>query len=230
MKSGLLAILCFALLVTGAQAKEGAAPSTDQEKGSYSLGYKIGLDFREQIGDLDADSLVAGMKAALSGTKPAMSEEEMRDALKNLQQQVMAKQQEKIKQLSEKNLQEGKAFLAKNRQKEGVKTTSSGLQYKVLEKGKGPKPGPEDTVTVQYRGRFINGTEFDSSYKRNEPATFQVNGVIPGWTEALQMMRKGAKWELYIPSNLAYGESGAPGIPPNSTLIFDVELLDISKK
>ncbi|MEZ4600247.1 MAG: FKBP-type peptidyl-prolyl cis-trans isomerase [Syntrophotaleaceae bacterium] len=230
MKSGLLALMCLALVATGAQAQEGAAPKTEQQKGSYSLGYKIGLDFRNQIGDLDADNLVNGMKAALGGKKPAMSEDEMRQALTNLQQKVVARQQEQIKQLSDKNLQEGKTFLQKNRQAAGVKTTASGLQYKVLEKGTGKKPGPEDMVTVHYRGTFINGTEFDSSYKRNEPATFKVNGVIPGWTQALQMMQEGAKWKLFIPSDLAYGERGAPGIPPNSTLVFDVELQKVEKK
>lgn len=230
MKSGLLSLICLALVATGAQAQEGAAAKTEQQKGSYSLGYKIGLDFRNQIGDLDSDSLVKGMKAALEGKKPAMSEEEMRQALTNLQQKVVTRQQEQIEQMSSKNLQEGKSFLQKNRQAKGVKTTDSGLQYKVLEKGTGKKPGPEDTVTVHYRGTFINGTEFDSSYKRNEPATFKVNGVIPGWTQALQMMQEGAKWKLFIPSDLAYGERGAPGIPPNSTLIFDVELQKVEKK
>jgi len=227
MKYGLLAIFCLAFLVTGAQADEASAPKTDQQKESYSLGYKIGLDFQNI--DIEPDSLARGMKDALANGKPSLTEEQMREALMNLQKKVMARQQQQIEQLAEKNRQAGKAFLLENRQKKGVKTTSSGLQYKVVEKGSGKKPGPDDTVVVHYRGHFLDGKEFDSSYKRNEPATFMVKKVIPGWTEALQMMKEGAKWEVFIPSELAYGEEGAPGIAPNSTLVFDVELISIQK-
>jgi FKBP-type peptidyl-prolyl cis-trans isomerase FklB len=143
------------------------------------------------------------------------------------QKEVMAKQAE----VAKKNKAEGEAFLAENKKKEGVKTTPSGLQYKVIKPGKGKKPKSSDTVTVNYRGTLIDGTEFDSSYKRGQPATFQVSGVIPGWTEALQLMEEGAKWQLFIPSNLAYGERGAGGvIGPNATLIFEVELISIQEK
>jgi FKBP-type peptidyl-prolyl cis-trans isomerase FklB len=143
------------------------------------------------------------------------------------QKEVMAKQAE----VAKKNKAEGEAFLAENKKKEGVKTTASGLQYKVIKPGKGKKPKSSDTVTVNYRGTLIDGTEFDSSYKRGQPATFQVSGVIPGWTEGLQLMEEGAKWQLFIPSNLAYGERGAGGvIGPNATLIFEVELLSIQEK
>ena len=144
------------------------------------------------------------------------------------QKEVMAKQAE----VAKKNKTEGDAFLAENKKKEGVKTLPSGLQYKVIKAGTGKKPKMNDTVTVNYRGTLIDGTEFDNSYKRGQPATFQVNGVIPGWTEALQLMEQGAKWQLFIPSNLAYGERGAPGgqIGPNATLIFEIELISIQEK
>ncbi len=229
MKYGLLASLCLALLFTGAHAQEVPSLKNQKEKASYSLGYKIGQDFKQQGVEVAPDALLQGMKDALAGGKTALTEDQMREALMGLQKEVMAKQQEQFKKLAEKNLQEGKKFLLENRKKEGVKTTTSGLQYKVLEKGTGKKPGLEDTVTVHYRGRLIDGTEFDSSYKRNEPATFPVKGVIAGWTEALQMMKEGAKWQLFIPADLAYGEKGVPGIGPNSVLVFDVELLSVKK-
>jgi FKBP-type peptidyl-prolyl cis-trans isomerase FklB len=147
----------------------------------------------------------------------------------DLQKNMMAQQQQQVQQLAETNEQAGKAFLAENRQKEGVKTTMSGLQYKVISKGTGKKPGPNDKVTVHYRGRLLDGTEFDSSYKRDKPATFPVGGVIPGWTEGLQLMKEGAKWQLFIPAKLAYGEKSAgPMIGPNATLIFDVELVSVN--
>jgi FKBP-type peptidyl-prolyl cis-trans isomerase FklB len=229
MKNGILALACLALLVTGAQAQDAPSLKNQKEKASYSLGYKIGQDFKQQGIEIAPDALVRGMKDALADGKTALTEDQMGEALMGLQKEVMAKQQEQYKELAEKNLQEGKNFLLENRKKEGVKTTSSGLQYKVLEKGTGKKPGLEDTVTVHYRGRLIDGKEFDSSYKRKEPATFPVKGVIAGWTEALQLMKEGAKWQLFIPANLAYGEKGVPGIAPNSVLIFDVELLSIKK-
>ncbi len=229
MKYGLLASLCLALLFTGAHAQEVPSLKNQKEKASYSLGYKIGQDFKQQGVEVAPDALLQGMKDALAGGKTALTEDQMREALMGLQKEVMAKQQEQFKKLAEKNLQEGKKFLLENRKKEGVKTTTSGLQYKVLKKGTGKKPGLEDTVTVHYRGRLIDGTEFDSSYKRNEPATFPVKGVIAGWTEALQMMKEGANWQIFIPADLAYGEKGVPGIGPNSVLVFDVELLSVKK-
>jgi FKBP-type peptidyl-prolyl cis-trans isomerase FklB len=142
----------------------------------------------------------------------------------------MAAVQQELKEKAEKNLVESEKFLAENKAKEGVKTTASGLQYKVLKEGEGPSPKVGDTVTVNYRGTLIDGTQFDSSYDRGEPATFPLTGVIPGWTEALQLMKKGSKWMLYIPPNLAYGERGAGNrIPPNSTLIFEVELISFQE-
>jgi len=229
MKNALLALACLGLLAPTACAQEHPPVQSEQHKISYSLGYNIGRDFSQKQLDVDPDVLMRGMKDALSGSTIALSEDEMRQAMMDLQKKMLAQQQKQVKQLAETNEQAGKAFLAENRQKEGVKTTMSGLQYKVISKGTGKKPGPNDKVTVHYRGRLLDGTEFDSSYQRNKPATFQVGGVIPGWTEGLQLMKEGAKWQLFIPAKLAYAEKGAgPMIGPNSTLIFDVELISIN--
>lgn len=158
-----------------------------------------------------------------------MTENEVKEVMTAFQKGLAAKQAEKMKVIGEKNSKEGETFLAENKKKEGVKTTASGLQYKVITPGKGPMPKDTDTVSVNYRGTLIDGTEFDSSYKRGEAVSFPVNGVIKGWTEALQMMKVGSKWQLFIPSNLAYGDRGAGGqIGPNATLIFEVELLSIN--
>jgi FKBP-type peptidyl-prolyl cis-trans isomerase FklB len=179
--------------------------------------------------DLNTEAVVQGMKDAAAGATPLMSPQEMNKTLVELKNKIVAAQQEERKKAGEKNLAEGKAFLAENAKKEGVKTLPSGLQYKAIKEGDGPMPKATDTVTVHYRGSLIDGTEFDSSYSRNQPATFPANGVIKGWTEALQLMKTGAKWELFIPPDLAYGERGAGQvIGPNSTLIFEVELLSIA--
>jgi FKBP-type peptidyl-prolyl cis-trans isomerase FklB len=229
MKKALLALACLGLLAPTACAQEKPPVQSEQHKISYSLGYNIGRDFSQKKLDIDLDVLMRGMKDALSGSTTALSEDEMRQAMMDLQKNMMAQQQQQVQQLAKTNEQAGKAFLAENRQKEGVKTTMSGLQYKVISKGTGKKPGPDDKVTVHYRGRLLDGTEFDSSYKRDKPATFPVGGVIPGWTEGLQLMKEGAKWQLFIPPNLAYGEKGAgPMIGPNATLVFEVELISIN--
>jgi FKBP-type peptidyl-prolyl cis-trans isomerase len=177
-------------------------------------------------------ALMQGMKDAMAGSKTLLTEEEARAALMQLQSEVQAKQQAKAAQEGEANKKEGEAFLAANKSKEGVVTLPSGLQYKILKEGSGPKPKATDSVVCNYKGTLINGTEFDSSYKRGEPATFPVTGVIKGWTEALQLMPVGSKWQLFIPSDLAYGARGTPGGPigPNSTLIFEVELMSIKEK
>ncbi len=229
MKNALLALACLGLLAPTACAQEHPPVQSEQHKISYSLGYNIGRDFSQKQLDVDPDVLMRGMRDALSGSTTALSEDEMRQAMMDLQKKMLGQQQQQVKQLAETNEQAGKAFLAENRQKEGIKTTMSGLQYKVISKGTGKKPGPNDKVTVHYRGRLLDGTEFDSSYQRNKPATFPVGGVIPGWTKGLQLMKEGAKWQLFIPAKLAYGEKGAgPMIGPNSTLIFDVELVSIN--
>jgi len=210
-------------------ASEKQELTTEKQKTSYAIGFDMGSSLKENELDIDQDILVKAIKDALSGVKPLMTEQEVKTTLMALQKDVQAKQQAKMGALGEKNKKEGEAFLAKNKTKDGVKTLASGLQYKVLAEGKGNSPKASDTVTVNYRGMLIDGTEFDSSYKRGQPATFPVGAVITGWTEALQLMKEGSKWQLYIPANLAYGENGTPGGPigPNAALIFDVELISV---
>jgi FKBP-type peptidyl-prolyl cis-trans isomerase FklB len=196
---------------------------------SYALGTDIGSNLKRQELDLDAKALAAGISDALGG-KPGLTESEVKETLDQLRKQMMAGAEAKAKVSGEKNLKEGEAFLAANGKKDGVKTTASGLQYKVMTAGTGATPKPTDEVKVHYHGTLIDGTVFDSSVERGEPISFPVTGVIPGWVEALQLMKVGDKWQIYIPSKLAYGERGAGGkIGPNSALIFDVELLGIEK-
>ncbi|MEK6539816.1 MAG: FKBP-type peptidyl-prolyl cis-trans isomerase [Deltaproteobacteria bacterium] len=230
MKTLLTAILSIMLIAGYADAGDKTALKNEKDKVSYSIGTQIGNNFKNQSMDVDVDLLAKGIKDALSGGKLLMTEKEIKETITALQKDMMAKQAERMKVAAEKNRKEGEAFLSDNKKKEGVKTTPSGLQYKVIKDGNGPTPKMADTVAVNYRGTLINGTEFDSSYKREEPATFPVNSVIPGWTEAMQMMKVGSKWHLFVPANLAYGEQGAgPQIGPNSTLIFEVELTAINK-
>jgi len=214
-------------------AKPAAPPplTTDKEKGSYAIGLNIGNSIKQQPLDLDLPSLLRGIKDAATGATPALSDADIEAALKTMQAQAQQKHEEEMQKLGEANMKEGEAFLAANKTKDGVVTTASGLQYKILTAGTGEKPTASDTVVCNYKGTLVNGTEFDSSYKRGQPAEFPVGRVIPGWTEALQMMPVGSKWQLFIPANLAYGmRSPAPAIPPNSTLIFEVELISIKAK
>jgi len=206
--------------------------TTDKQKASYAIGMNVGSGLHRQGVDLDDAALLQGMKDALSGGKTLLTEEEARAALTKLQGEMQAKMQAKAAQKGEANKKEGDAFLAANKTKEGVVTLPSGLQYKILKEGNGPKPTASDSVVCNYKGTLINGTEFDSSYKRGEPATFPVTGVIKGWTEALQLMPVGSKWQLFIPPDLAYGPRGTPGGPigPNATLVFEVELISIKDK
>jgi FKBP-type peptidyl-prolyl cis-trans isomerase FklB len=202
---------------------------TQKDKGSYALGMKIGGDLKKQGVNAAVDPAVAarGFRDALAGTKPLLTEDEERAALMQLQAEVRGKQQEE----GSVARKEGEAFLSANKAKEGVVTLPSGLQYKILAAGTGPKPTANDTVTCNYRGTLLNGKEFDSSYKRGHPETFQVGGVIKGWTEALQLMPVGSKWQLFIPADMAYGDRGAGGdIGPGETLIFEVELLSIGEQ
>lgn len=190
----------------------------------------IGLGFQKQGIDKSVDSalVVRGLRDALTGSKTAMTEDEMKAALQQLRTEVMGAQEAKAKEAGAANRKEGETFLAANKAKDGVKVLPDGLQYKVLTEGNGPKPAASDTVTVNYRGTLINGKEFDSSYKRGQPASFGVGQVIKGWTEALQLMPVGSKWQLFIPADLAYGDRGAGAdIGPGETLIFEVELLSI---
>jgi FKBP-type peptidyl-prolyl cis-trans isomerase FklB len=212
-----------------------AAPSQDtsglttrKEKFSYALGMNLGMNLQKQSVSVDADLLARGVKDSMAGGKTLLTQDEARAVMTEVQNEFRKQQQEKAQQLAEANKKEGEAFLAANKAKDGVVTLPSGLQYKILQPGTGPKPAATDSVTVNYRGTLINGTEFDSSYKRGQPATFPVTGVIKGWTEALQLMPVGSKWQLFVPSDLAYGERNASAdITPNSTLIFEVELISV---
>ncbi|MGZ5020322.1 MAG: FKBP-type peptidyl-prolyl cis-trans isomerase, partial [Chthoniobacterales bacterium] len=201
----------------------------ERDKVSYSIGLDIGSTFKKQGMDVNADIVVRGMKDGMSGAKPLMTDAEVQTTMTEYSKKMVEKQQTAMKETAAKNLEAGDKFLAENKNKEGVKTSTTGLQFKVLKEGTGPTPQLTDTVVTNYRGTLIDGTEFDSSYKRNEPTSFPVNRVIKGWTEALQMMKVGSKYQLFIPSSLAYGERGAPagGIGPNEMLIFELELLDI---
>jgi FKBP-type peptidyl-prolyl cis-trans isomerase FklB len=209
----------------------GPAPTTQKEKLSYALGINLARQFQSQAVDVDVAFFTQGLRDTLTGGKPALTEEEVRAVMTAFQEEMKTKQAALMKRESEKNAKEATEFLAANKDKEGVVTLPSGLQYKVLKEGTGPKPTLEDTVVCHYRGTLINGIEFDSSYKRNEPAKFPVKGVIKGWTEALQLMPVGSKYQLFVPSSLAYGDRGAgPVIGPNALLIFEVELVSIQPK
>ena len=205
----------------------------DRDKASYALGASVGNSLRRQEADLNYDAFLQGVKDARAGASPLISEAEARDAIAKYQQQLAGRQQERLRQLAAANKQQGEAFLAENKAKPGVVTLPSGLQYKILREGDGPVPKPEESVTLNYRGTFINGTEFDNSAKLKQPPTFAINSpfVFPGWAEALTNMKRGAKWQLYIPPNLAYGEAGRPPvIAPNATLLLEVELLAVHPK
>jgi FKBP-type peptidyl-prolyl cis-trans isomerase FklB len=228
MKLKLVVILGILFLVSQVNAQENLVLKNQKDKISYIIGMDIGTNLKKQSIDIDSNILAKGVKDALAGTKPLLTEQEIQETMVAFQKEMMAKQAE----VAKKNKAEGEAFLTENKKKEGVKTLPSGLQYKVIKAGTGKKPKLSDTVTAHYRGTLIDGTEFDSSYKRGQPATFPVSGgMIPGWTEALQLMEEGAKWQLFIPSNLAYGEKGAGrDIGPNATLIFEIELVSIQEK
>jgi len=217
--------LCF---VSTGFAQEKTALKDSKDKVSYSIGLDIGSTLKRQKVDVNADALVAGLRDAISGAKPLMTDEEIKQTMMAFSKELTEKQTAATKEAAQKNAAAGEKFLAENKNKPGVKTTASGLQYKVIKEGTGPIPKPTDTVVTNYRGTLINGTEFDSSYKRGQPATFPVNAVIKGWTEALQLMKVGSKYQIYVPATLAYGERGAgQDIGPNETLIFDVELQGI---
>ena len=229
MKRSLVIIVCLVLASGTAFGEEKKPLKTQKEKLSYAIGIDMGNSLKKNAIDVDTDLLFKGIKDALTGGKQLLTEQEIKETIQTAQKELQAKQQEKMKTLGEKNKKEGEAFLAENKKKKGVKVLPSGLQYKILVDGKGNSPKATDTVTVNYKGTLIDGTEFDSSYKRNEPATFPVTGVIKGWTEALQLMKEGSKWQLFIPADLAYGERGTMGGPigPNAVLIFEVELIKI---
>lgn len=228
MKKLIVIVVILSLFEGVVMAQKKVTPKTKKEKVSYSIGVNVGKNMKMQELDLDQKLLLQGIKDGLNDSKIVMSEKEIEETLNAFQQEMMSKVQAKQKIDRDKNKKEGDAFLAANKQKEGVVTLPSGLQYRILTNGTGPKPTAGDTVQCHYRGTLINGTEFDSSIKRGKPAEFPLGKVIKGWTEALQLMPVGSKWQLFIPSELAYGEHGAGQIiGPNATLIFEVELLSI---
>jgi FKBP-type peptidyl-prolyl cis-trans isomerase FklB len=229
MKVRLIAVLAVGLLFSAVSlyAAEEATLKTPKEKLSYIIGVQIGNDLKSQSIDVDPVIVNQGLQDSILGKDLKIGDQEAKEIISVYQKERAAKMAEEKKKAGEKNKQEGTAFLAENKKKEGVKTLPSGLQYKVIKEGTGKMPKATDTVVTQYRGTSVDGKEFDSSYKRGEPATFPVNGVIRGWTEALQLMKEGSKWQLFVPPALAYGDQGAGPIGPNATLIFEVELLSI---
>ena len=242
MKSRIVATVGLGLAVAsaavGQDTPKGAAPAASaapaqlkdlKAKASYSLGMLMGRNLKSQSVDVDPDVFAQGFRDALSGGKVLLTEEQVQEAMQAFQQELQSKRMEAAKAAGDKNQKEGAAFLAANKSKPGVVTLPSGLQYKVIKEGTGKIPKSTDTIQAHYRGTTLDGNEFDSSYKRGQPASFPVNGVIKGWTEALQKMKVGSKWQLFIPAELAYGPTPPPGsnIGPNSVLLFDVELLGI---
>jgi FKBP-type peptidyl-prolyl cis-trans isomerase FklB len=229
-----LRLLCIATLVAalvaGQAAAEQAGIKSENGKRSYSIGYDIGNALKKQAIDVDTNLVIKGLKDALSGKKQAMTNTEMQNALKELQKEIMAKRMVKMKEIADKNKKDGDAFLAENKKKPGIVTTQDGLQYRVIKEGTGVNPTPTSRVKVHYKGTLINGSEFDSSYKRGEPIEFDADKVIQGWQKILPLMKEGSKVEVFIPSELAYGERGqGPVIGPNSVLVFEIELLSVVK-
>ncbi len=204
--------------------------TTDEQKTSYGFGMIIGKKLTSDMPAMNIDMFVQGLKDGYSGGPTLMTDEELTQMIQNFQQKQQEAQIAQFEKLAQDNKKAGDAYLKENKAKDGVVTLASGLQYKVIKEGTGAKPGATDTVQVHYRGSLVNGTVFDSSIDRGEPVSFPVNGVIKGWTEALQLMKTGAKWQLSIPSDLAYGPNGNRSIGPNEVLLFDVELLDILKQ
>ncbi|MFP4084739.1 MAG: FKBP-type peptidyl-prolyl cis-trans isomerase [Desulfonatronovibrio sp.] len=226
--------LCLALTACGqsetetGDSEQPVTLETSTEKSSYALGMDIGNNISQGEMNIDVDVLLKGLRDGLENNDPLMSEDEQMEALTALQQEFMEAQAQKTQEQAEQNIEEGSAYMDEFREKEDVEETESGILYRVINRGEGEKPGPEDVVTVHYQGTTVDGTVFDSSIERGEPATFPLNQVIPGWTEILQLMPQGSKWEVVIPPDQAYGDQQAgPEIGPNSTLIFEIELMEV---
>ena len=226
-----IALLCFGVSACQQGEIKKSDLKTQKDSVSYAIGIDVGKSLKKSSIEVEPAILLQGIKDAIDrDSLYLLTDEEMRKTMMDLQSAMMRKKQEQMKVEGEQNKKEGEEFLEKNKKEKGVITLPDGLQYKVLNSGNGPKPKETDKVKCNYIGTLINGTEFDNSYKRGQPATFAVNGVIKGWTEALQLMHVGDKWQLFIPYNLAYGEQGrSPRIPPAATLIFEIELLGIEK-
>lgn len=217
-------------LSTAMAATDATSLATDKDKLSYSIGADLGKNFKNQGIDVNPEAMAKGMQDAMSGAQLALTEQQMKDVLNKFQKDLMAKRTAEFNKKADENKVKGEAFLTENKNKPGVVVLPSGLQYKVINSGNGVKPGKSDTVTVEYTGRLIDGTVFDSTEKTGKPATFQVSQVIPGWTEALQLMPAGSTWEIYVPSGLAYGPRSVGGpIGPNETLIFKIHLISVKK-
>ena len=231
MKQVLITVVCVFLVFGVCAAGEKPEPTSQKDKESYSIGFQVGTSMKTDEVEVSFDRLVEGLKDAIEGEKPRLSQEEMSKLIVDLKKRAREVQLRKTQEESEKNLREAKAFLEGNQKKEGVKTTESGLQYRIVKEGDGPRPKATDMVMVHYRGTFPDGKEFYSSYQRNTPEKFPVNGVIKGWTEALQLMKVGSKWQIFVPPELAYGRGGQGSrILPNSVLIFEIDLISIDSE
>lgn len=231
MKMKLVTAAIMGLAMSTAMAATDATSlTTDKDKLSYSIGADLGKNFKNQGIDINPDVLAKGMQDGMSGAQLILTEEQMKDVLSKFQKDLMAKRSAEFNKKAEENKAKGEAFLSANKSKPGIVVLPSGLQYKVIDAGTGAKPGKSDTVTVEYTGTLIDGTVFDSTEKAGKPATFQVSQVIPGWTEALQLMPSGSTWEVYVPADLAYGPRSVGGpIGPNETLIFKIHLISVKK-
>jgi len=228
MKRLMMVLLLTVLATETGLAEDNALLKKQMDKESYSMGYQMGVNFKQNKVPINPESLARGLEDGLNGSKPLLAPLEMRAILGDIQKRMAESARLMREQVAQRNLEEGKAFLTQNSKKEGVITLPSGLQYKILKAGDGGIPKATDSVTVNYSGMLLNGTEFDSSFSRNKPATFKVGGVIPGWKEALQLMKAGSKWQIFVPAALAYGERGAGPIPPNAALIFEIELIAVN--
>ncbi|WP_341936655.1 FKBP-type peptidyl-prolyl cis-trans isomerase [Marinimicrobium sp. C2-29] len=226
---GLMASTAVLIGCNQAEEEQPAKLETLEQKVNYVFGTNLAENLEQGGVSIEPEAFAQALRDKRDGVEPRLSEEEMQEVMQTFQEQEMARREAETEQQGEANREAAEAFFAENIEEEGVTETESGLQYKVLEEGEGAKPDADDTVTVHYRGRLLDGTEFDSSYERDQPATFALNSVIAGWTEALQLMSPGSKYELYIPANLAYGPGGNGPIPPNSALIFEVELLEVAE-
>jgi len=228
MRQVFMIILSIAIFFGVCVAGENLGTKDEKFKTSYSVGYEVGGDLKSKGVDVNSEVLLKGVQDAMKANEPLLTRQEMRNILSDLQKKIIKAQEQKTKAEAERNLAEGNTFLAKNRTQQGVKVLPSGLQYRVIKEGSGKTPKADDTVTVHYRGTLINGTEFDSSFNQGKPATFRADHVIAGWKEALPLMKEGSKWQLFVPPQLGYGVRRVGSIGPNSTLIFEIELISVN--